>query len=205
MVAPDAAVRPALQGLWIGADPEAWRRCGFRVGPDGRFRAGAVVVTIDPDGPPGLHAWALSCPVAGIPQRAAPGPGPESGPHPNGVLGVDHVVVATMSLEDTTRALVDAGCEVRGERHARIGGHEVVQRFLPVTGALIELVSAAGPGEPVAGAAFWGVTFVVADPDAVAAGVGPARDAVQQGRRIAVAEPRAALGTRVAFISPRRG
>ena len=58
------------------------------------------------------------------------------------------------------------------------------------------------PGAP---ATFWGLVFVVADLDAAGAvlgdRLGPARDAVQPGRRIATVRREAGLGLPVALIT----
>jgi hypothetical protein len=55
---------------------------------------------------------------------------------------------------------------------------------------------------------FWGLTLVVDDLDAAAARlgdrVGPVKDAVQKGRRIATLRREAGLGVPVALMSPRR-
>jgi len=211
MLAGDRRERPRLLALTIGGSPDAWRALGFTVDADGLFAAGDTVVRLDPDGPRGIRDWALTAAVTGLPTGPAPARTAVPAAHPNHVTGIDHVVVTTSDLSGTTDALVAAGCEVRGERTASIGGRDVVQRFLPLQNALVELVAGAegGAAPNDVRVSFWGITFVCTDL-AVAAvalgpGVGSPRPAVQPGRQIAVAGAEAGLGTHVAFMSPRAG
>src|SRR5438270_272743 len=145
------------------------------------------------------RAQALAAQLVGIPCSAPPPPAPPAR-HANGVERIDHVVVATPRLERTLAALEDAGLEVRRVRDA--DPPTLRQAFLPAGAALIEVVGdAAGVDGP---ARLWGVTFVVADADALAAthpaSFGQPRAAVQPGRRIVTAR---GLGVPVAFITPR--
>lgn len=210
MPAADDPARPKLLSVTVGADAGAWRAVGFAVSATGHFRAGDVAVQIVHDGPLGLLGWTLSNPVAGLPAGPVEEPPPDAPTtHPNGVTGIDHVVVATTVLDETTDALVAAGCEVRGERRASFGGRHVVQRFLPLQNALIELVADGDPAaeETVPAAAFWGLTFLCPGLNDGVAALGPhvssPRPAVQPGRTIATAGPEASLGTQVAFMTPR--
>lgn len=115
---------------------------------------------------------------------------------------MDHVVAVTPDLGRTRRALAEAGLEPRRVREA---GDGTRQAFYVLGTALLEL---AGPvGEP-GPAAFWGLTLVVEDLLAAARemgeSLGPIREAVQPGRRIAtVREEHAGLGLPVALMSPR--
>lgn len=141
---------------------------------------------------------------------AVPGNGSEVGElpaaHPNGVCGVDHVVVSTGGVERTSGLLTDAGLELLGDRQAVFGEEQVEQRFHHAGPCLIELVGPSGTtgGEP---AGVWGITFVTPKieslPALEPAPVASIRDAVQPGRRIATAVPEAGLPTRVAFMDPR--
>jgi hypothetical protein len=119
------------------------------------------------------------------------------------VIGVDHVVVATPDFDRTTRALAQAGLQLR---RARAAGDRAQQGFYVIGDALAEVV---GPLTPDGDgpATFWGVTLVSADLDATCAALGDListpRDAVQPGRRIATVRAAAGLGTAVAVMSPR--
>jgi hypothetical protein len=121
-------------------------------------------------------------------------------PHPNGVVGVDHVVVATDVLSRTTAALEAVGARVRRVRE----GGGLRQAFLWLGDVILEVVESprAAPGA----ARLWGVTLVCADLDATVAGLGDrcgaVRPAVQPGRRIAALRREAGLGLRVALMTP---
>lgn len=201
MLSAPATARPALLALRIGAEPEAWRRCGFSVGDSGLLRAGGILIVLDPQSGTGLSAWQTTTAIPGLRSFSAPPAADAPAVHPNAVTGVDHVVIATGAIDETTAAFVEAGCEVRAERRAELGGTDVLQRFLPMGGALAELVE---PQPPTgSGPAFWGITFVCSDLGSLPSLVGEPRPAVQRGRRIAVARSEAGLGTRAAFMSPR--
>jgi hypothetical protein len=198
-----SASRLELAALDLGGSTDAWDALGFAVAGE-RIAVEGVVLRFDQAREPGLWAWALRGVPAGgeldgIPCAAPPPPAPP-GRHPNGVERIDHVVVATPRLERTLAALEDAGLEVRRVRDADPPTLRLA--FLPAGHALIEVVGdAAGVDGP---ARLWGVTFVVADVDALAAthpaSFGRPRAAVQPGRRIVTAR---GLGVPVAFITPR--
>lgn len=205
--------RPHLLALRLGEPPSALRALGFSVGDDGTTRVGAVRLELDGDDG-GLRGWTLAgvtTPCAdldGLPTRVRATVGPSTGPaHPNGAVAVDHVVVATPDVDRTVGALEAVGLRLARVRDAGSPQAPVRQAFLLTAEALVEVV---GPSTPAGDgpATFWGLTVAVADLDAAAAALGtrlgPVRDAVQPGRRIAVVEPHAGLRTRLALMSPRR-
>lgn len=155
----------------------------------------------------GILGWELRGGVAGdldgLPTARAEGK-PATGPdHPNGALGIDHVVVLTPDLERTTRALEECGINRRRVREAGAAR----QAFFRLGEVILEVVSS---GEVPAGPArFWGLVVTVADLDAVAGrlgeDLGAPREAVQPGRRIATARRSAGLGLPVAFMTPGPG
>ena len=111
----------------------------------------------------------------GLPLRTrAPSTSRNRSAHPNGAFAVDHVVVLTGSLDRTVAALQDAGLDLR-RRDERMA-------FLRLGPYILEVVERGD--DP---ARFWGLVVVVADPGAVP-GAGPAKNAVQPGRRIATVE-----------------
>lgn len=201
MLSPAGPARPALLALRVGGDVAAWRRCGFSVGEGGLLRAGEVVIALDNSAGEGVTGWHTVPAVEGLPRFSCPDTGEIAAVHDNAVTGVDHVVITTPDINATTGALVAAGCELRRERTARIGGADVIQRFLPMTGALAELVTAVPPAGDAAG--LWGITFACRDMSALPAVAGRPRPAVQPGRQIAVATAAAGLGAHVAFITER--
>jgi hypothetical protein len=135
---------------------------------------------------------------AGGSARAAVAPA-----HPNGALSLDHLVVVTPNLERTLAALADAGFDLRRTRDTELGERPLRQAFYRLGEPILEVV---GPPDRDGDgpAAFWGLTFTVADLDALAAQLGErlgrVHDAVQPGRRIASLRSAAGLTTRVAFM-----
>lgn len=194
-----------LTGLAIGDAPEAWKQLGFAIA-DGRFTAGGVTVELAGRGAgEGILGWSL----AGGEARALPSvPGADPGPgeHPNGVCAVDHVVAVTGDFDAALDALARDGLRPRRIREipARSPADERRQAFYVLGPALLEV---AGPAEGVAGIAFWGLTLVVADLDALAERLGERlgepRDAVQPGRRIATLRRSDDVSVPLAFMTPR--
>jgi len=194
--------RAELAELVLGGDPAPWADVlGITDGAD----VGAVRLRFAPAEPPGLRAAALRDLRAdqpdGLPLREQQGVRPlvaratrglTPGCAGNGPLAVDHVVALTDDLRRTTAALVAAGLDLR-----RTAG---AAAFFVLGPALLELVER---GDAVERPRLWGVTFVVPDVDAPRPHVGPARDAVQPGRRIGTVREDAGLGVPVALITPR--
>jgi hypothetical protein len=171
------------------------------VGGDGREEPGGLIGwTVDgPDGTPiGQVAGLPAGPLVG--RRVGVG---DTGRHPNGVDGVDHVVVHTDDVDATVAALTAAGIPER-RRVDGLRGAGTVFSFALLGTCVLEVV---GPvGEAGSGARLWGLALVCPDLDATAAHLGPTcgpvRDAVQPGRRIATLHARG-LGVPVALLSPR--
>jgi hypothetical protein len=209
--------RPRLLELHVAGQPAAWAAAGFAVEPvpptpPARCRIGTTDVVLH-GGEGGLVGWTLEGAIPGgdgidgLPTSVGHAREPvPPGRHPNGVRGIDHVVVATPDTARTFEALEAAGFELRRVRDAGTPERPRRQGFLLLAEALLEVV---GPPEPEgeAPASFWGLTLVADDLDATVAAlgerIGAPRDAVQPGRRIAVVAPEAGLGLPVAIMSPR--
>jgi hypothetical protein len=124
--------------------------------------------------------------------------------HGNGATGLDHVVVLTGSLERTSAAIEAAtGAPLKRIRELdqmRQGFHR-----LGVGGLIVEIVERPELAEhPVS--MFWGFVVNVADLDATVEMIGPdmigpAKPAVQAGRRIATIRREARIGVPLAFMS----
>lgn len=121
--------------------------------------------------------------------------------HPNGALGLDHVVVLTPRFDRTAAKLAGAGMALRRVRQAPGGFRQGFRRLGP---AILELVEA--PDQPDRPARFWGLVVNVADLDALAERLGDQlgriKPAVQPGRRIATLRASAGLGQAMAFMTP---
>ena len=124
--------------------------------------------------------------------------------HQFAVTAIDHVVITTGSLERTCGAITDQlGLPLKRIRDA---GHGVRQGFHRAGSLILEIVERPDLA-PETPAGIWGAVFVVDDLDAAVAwlgpdAIGPPRDAVQNGRRIASVKKEVGLGLPVALMSP---
>jgi hypothetical protein len=198
---PAAKTSTHLAELSVADPPELWQALGFTVG-DGQMYLGGVRVVFGADGR-GITRWALTgidaTDIDGLPTSSA-SPGAETVTHPNGAVGIDHVVVATPDFDRTAEALRKTGIPLRRIRDA--GGFR--QGFRRVGPAILELVEAkTGPEGP---ATFWGLVVIVTDLEALAERLGDRlgsiKPAVQPGRHIATLSRSAGLGQPVAFMDP---
>lgn len=173
-----------LRGLLVGDPPEVWRSLGFAV-DDGAVVVSGVSLRLGHD-QPGLSGWELGDGSGGPPT-------PE---HPNGVTGIDHVVLMATNLDAAIDALSAEGHDLRRIREA---GNGVRQAFFRLGPVILEVVG------PVDSDGLWGITFTVRDIDATAAflgdRLGAVKDAVQPGRRIATLAHSAGSTVPIAFIS----
>jgi hypothetical protein len=188
-----------LAGLAIADPPERWRALGFAVDDRDRVVLAGVVLALGAAGR-GISGWTLrhassDADIDGLPTSVtADAPGTAVGVHPNGAIGVDHVVIVTPDFDKSAAALAQRDLELRRIRHA--GDRR--QGFRRLGSTIMELVEAPEMPTP----RFWGLTIVVADLDALGPHVGKARAAVQAGRRIATVGASAGLSTRLAFMDP---
>jgi hypothetical protein len=205
---PSPSPRPELAGLTIADAPELWAALGFTVAA-GRLMLGGIDVRLGGEGQ-GITAWTLrhasvDSELDGLATTAAvTDPGPAQTGHPNGALGIDHVVVTTPDFDRTAAALDAAGMPLR--RIREVGA--LRQGFRRLGPAILELVESK-PSDatiPAGPARFWGLVVVVPDLPALCRRLSPhvseIRDAVQPGRHIAALNAAAGLSPRVAFMDP---
>jgi hypothetical protein len=190
-----------LSSLTLADPPAAWRSLGFDVGEDG-MALGGVCVNLGAPGA-GIVGWRVNgvdAEIDGLPVGLPAGPATARA-HPNGALGIDHVVVVTPDFDRTAAALADAGLPLRRIRNAPGGVRQGFRRLGP---AILELVEA--PQAPSGPARFWGLVVIVSDLEPLAARLGDRlgsiKDAVQPGRRIATLRSSAGLQQAVAFMDP---
>ena len=190
---------PSIDELEVADEPAAWSGAGFDVA-DGVCRVSRVTLRLAGTGPRrGILGWTLGDGEAG---EAA-------GPHPNGAVRVDHVVMLTPDLDRTVAELESRGFDLRRRREGATPGGSTRQAFFRAGEPILEVVQApAGTSvarDPAGPARLWGLAFVVADMEHTARVLGELlgspRDAVQPGRRIATLRPEAGLGPAVAFMS----
>ncbi len=218
-----------IEELVVADPPEAWEAAGFTVGPDAVCRIGSVAIRLTGSGDrTGIVAWTLSGAAAGTGGRnaaehgdldgiptswVADGPAPKgaerpvaSPPHPNGVVGIDHVVLLSPDPERTKAVLAERGLDLRRERDGELGGKPIRQAFYRLGEVILEVVGS--PDQAAEGpSSLWGLTHVVADIDATAdllgEHAGRVKDAVQPGRRITTLRHRdLGMSVRTALITP---
>ena len=197
-------MRPEVATLALGDAPQAWQRLGFTITGSAKneIALGGMRLCLGADGD-GIVGWTFrnltDGNLDGLNASPASGGPPAPVEHANTASAVDHVVALTPDFDRTVARLRDAGLDYRRTRDAGDGAR---QAFFVLGPCLLEL------GGPVDGEVrFWGLTIVVDDLDAAAERLGdrlgPIKDAVQPGRRIATVRPEAGLGVPVAFMSPR--
>jgi len=198
---------PVLTEIRIAADPDAWAAAGFSATSGRTLVGGAAIEFVEGEG--GIVDWALTevkgAGIDGLPTRLGAPPAEDGPLHPNGVVEIDHIVVATPQLERTTATLEKRGIELRRVREAETGMGAYRQAFFRVGRPILELVESADL-DGQAPAQFWGITFTTEGIDVAAEllgdKLGRVKDAVQPGRRIATVRKEAGHGLPVALISP---
>jgi catechol 2,3-dioxygenase-like lactoylglutathione lyase family enzyme len=195
----------------------AWERLGFTAS-DGCLQLGSVRLRLSGQSDrAGILGWSLrglkSAELDGLPTRPSERPPPDGAAvHPNGALGVDHVVAMSPDLDRSIAALQAAGLDLRRVREQPTPAGGPRQAFFKLGEEILEVVqipaeALARAGGRDAPAFFWGLALTVSDLDAVVAqlgeDVGGVRAAVQPGRRIATLRRSAGLSVPVALMSTR--
>lgn len=196
---------PELAELTIADPPERWRELGFDVDEAGHLDIGGVRVRLGGEGA-GITAWSLMRVNAMGSIDGLPSPVPRVlrpppfRTHPNGATGIDHVVIFTSSLDRTASALARAGVELRRTTESERGR----MGFRRLGPAILEVVQRDDLDADEA--RFWGLAVVVISIDELAERLGdrlgPIRQAVQPGRRIASLRQDAGISVPLAFMSP---
>jgi len=199
-----------LAALLIGDAPQVWSDLGFVVAGGASHISGVRHVLGGEKR--GIREWSLRGTdvdeVDGFPLTLPVAPAEPTPDHPNGVIALDHVVLASPDINRTIAEIEAIGVELRRTRDAGAGQYGVPMRqaFFKLGDVILELV---GPTEPQGGtpARFFGLAWTVRDLDETAAFFGErlhsAKDAVQPGRRIATLDK--ALGgssVAMAFMTP---
>jgi catechol 2,3-dioxygenase-like lactoylglutathione lyase family enzyme len=193
---------PSIDSLDIADEPAVWSAAGFDV-EDALCRVSRLTLNLTGKGARrGIVGWTLGDEASGD----------AAGPHPNGVVRVDHVVMLTPDLDRTVVELESQGFGLRRRREGQTPGGSTHQAFFRAGEPILEVVLAPA-GSSVARdadgpARLWGLAFAVDDLEHTAEALGDLlgapREAVQPGRRIATLRAEAGLGPAVAFMSPGR-
>ena len=204
--------------MTIADEPGAWSATGFKV-DGGICELGNVRLHLaGRDAGKGLVAWSLrdvaGADLDGLRTTVSDRP-PAEDPimHPNGVTGIDHVVVLTPVLERTTALLQRAGLDLRRIREEPTPAGAPRQAFFRLGDVILEVIQEPEEAIAKAGGAdrpafLWGVALIAPDLEATVARlgehVGEIRTAIQPGRRIATLRRSAGLGLPVAVMTPPR-
>ena len=193
-----------------------WRDLGFAVDESGVCLVGSMRIELAGAGDAsGIRSWALAVlaplpsSIDGLATTVVEGGhagASASAVHPNGTVSLDHLVVTSHDQRRTEAALVATGFEPR--RTMEMGGRRYT--FFRTGDTILELI---GPAEPDdrrdRPARFYGLAFTVDDLDAIALSLGerlgPVKDALQPGRRIATVRRGAGATVPIAFMSPGPG
>lgn len=190
-----------LEGLVIADDPATWEALGFAVSDDRLAVGGVTIELAGRSAGKGILGWSVAGLRSGVLPSRPVTVAPDS-QHPNGVSAVDHVVSFSGDIDATMAALAADGLEPKRVRE--VHGGKLRQAFYVLDTALLEL---AGPVEGETDPRFWGLTLVAADLGALAERLGdilgPVKDAVQPGRRIATLRREAGSSVPLAFMTPR--
>jgi hypothetical protein len=178
-----------LAAVRVGDPPERWEALGFEVISDMVLLPGVRLE---------LGADRMSIAIEGLSELAelvlyqAEPLAPAYSAHPNGALGIDHVVALTPYFDRTAAQLEQAGLPLKRIRDA--GGFR--QGFRRLGEPILEIVE----NVRVAAPEWWGLTITVATLDRLPAGlISAPKSAVQPGRFIATAR---SPGTPLAFMTP---
>ena len=201
-----------IASLLIADPAELWQSLGFVVDQATTW-VGPIRHELGVPGD-GLVAWTLRgapglSELPRAPETALttkPSAEDSNAQHPNGVIGLDHIVIATPDLGRTIEAFEVAGIPLRRTRDAGTPDRPTKQAFFRLGTTIAEAV---GPsqGRSAGTARFYGLAFTVADLEVTARFLGdrlrPATDAVQPGRRIATLDRAVGSTVPLAFMSPR--
>ncbi len=196
---------PELAELVIADPPDAWRELGFEVDEHGHLDIGGVRMRLGGHGG-GITAWSLLRVNAMGSIDGLPSPVPRVlypppfKTHPNGATGIDHLVIVSSSLDRTMAALSRAGIELKRTQESERGR----MGFRRLGSAVLEVVQRDELESDEA--RFWGLAVVVISieelSERMGERLGPIKQAVQPGRRIATLRADAGISVPLAFMSP---
>lgn len=194
-----------LLNLVLGDAPDAWEALGFAASGDDPGHTfvplGNTTVVLNPS-QVGFAGWAIedanpliegftdSSEALGMGDPGLRSATSSAPTHPNGITGIDHVVVATGDLARTTAVLEGSGIDRRGGRTTDSYGKPMSQAFFWLGDVILELVGP-GPEEPTTDdpVTLFGLALVSKDLEATVSYLGDLagspKDAVQAGRQIA--------------------
>src|SRR3954462_5082738 len=181
--------------LVIADPPELWEELGFRVEDDG-CQIGTVRVRLDSRAGKRIVSWSVrgieTAELDGLVTTVSSnGAREEAQPHPNGAVGIDHVVAFPPARDRTVAAREAAGLELRRIREEPTPAGAPRQAFFRLGDVILECIQM--PDSPdldrSRSSRLWGLALRTSDMDLTASALGDRlgepRDAVQDGRTIA--------------------
>jgi len=201
----------SIDEIEIADEPERWAALGFRLDGDVCRLAGVDVRLSGAREGEGVRGWSLrgiaTDDLDGLATARSEQPEREPAPaHPNGVVGIDHVVAFSPDLDRTVAVLLQAGLDLRRIREEPTPAGAPRQAFFRLGREILEVVQMPSRASEQADgpARLWGLALLSQDVDGAAAaieGAGEPRDAVQPGRRIVALGRGAGLAVPLALIS----
>lgn len=204
-----------IDELTVADSPAAWSALGFELDGDTCVLGEVRIRLAGADAGRGLTGWSLrgveSTELDGLPTTHSERPLPSEPPaHPNGIVGLDHVVAFTPALDRTVATLQAAGLDLRRIREEPTPAGAPRQAFFRLGANILEVVQQ--PDEVLerkgdgGRAFFWGLAFLAPHLDATVTRLGDRageiRPAVQPGRHIATLRRSAGLAVPVALMTP---
>jgi hypothetical protein len=204
-----------IDELTIADEPRTWQELGFEVDGWTCQLAGVHVRLAGRAVGQGIVGWSLrdlnGAELDGLPTTLSRSPARAPAlAHPNGVVGVDHVVAISPNFPRSVEALTAAGLDLRRVREQPTPAGAPRQAFFRLGREILELVQEPAQDVERRGGAerpahFWGLALLVQDIDEsvrhFAPHAGEPRPAVQPGRRIATVKRSAGLSCPLALMS----
>ena len=188
---------PTIDEITLADEPVAWEALGFAVTGDS-CRLGDVTVRLTGKGSErGILSWSLrdlqDVDLDGLPTSISTRPPqPPGAEHPNGVLGIDHVVAMSPDFGRSVARIQDAGLDLRRVRELPTPAGAPRQAFFRLGREILELVEepeeivarAGGPDRPVR---FWGLALIAPGLEFAPTGLGAKElDGLQELRPFAL-------------------
>lgn len=208
-----------IDEVTLADEPGRWAGFGFDVRDDVCDLGAVRLRLVGAGAGHGIVSWSLRGLAAGADLDGLPTTGSDApergaaGEHPNGIVGLDHIVAVSPSFDRSVAAIEEAGLDLRRVRDEPTPAGAPRQAFFRLGAEILELVAEpdevverrGGPDRPVQ---FWGLALVAPDIERAAAAFAPhagdVRPAVQPGRRIATVKRSAGLAVPVALMTPPR-
>ena len=187
-----------LKSLKISADPESWRAAGFHItevkqGIPACYINGILLEFDNKPDQQGIHAIGtknIDMSVDGIEffiESTEVGETHVDSNHSNFVSRIDHLVVTTSDCDRTTKALEEAGIELRRVRNFRLGETGMRQTFFWLGDVILELVGPEVKSDDEL-TKIWGLALISEEIEKTVDFLGdlatPLKPAVQPGRLI---------------------